>query len=286
MPSILLGLVLIAYPAGGLRAQGTFFSSNEFKIHYSEKGSGIPVILVHGFAVNGTANWTASGIRQSLATSCRVVMLDVRGHGVSAKPTDPKDYGVNMVQDVVNLMDHLQIEKAHVVGYSMGGLIAMKLAMTNPERLYSASVCGAAWLRPDQEEAPEFIQQVAESLEQGDGPLPLLLRLNPTESPLTLARVKATNQFLKMTNNGNALAAVFRSIPQLAVTEAEIKKCQVPIQVIVGTRDPAPTSVPELKSIAPETLKIVEIQGADHFSTIHHPELTGMLKSFVDSHSR
>ena len=58
-----------------------------------------------------------------LSHDCRVIALDCRGHGKSDKPTDPSQYGIEMVNDVVRLMDHLGIAKAHIIGYSMGGSI-------------------------------------------------------------------------------------------------------------------------------------------------------------------
>lgn len=79
----------------------------------------------------------------------------------AANHHDTEDYGLTIVQDVIRLFDHLKIEKAHVVGYSMGGLITMKLATENPNRMLSACICAAGWLRPNQEEAPEFIAAVA-----------------------------------------------------------------------------------------------------------------------------
>ncbi len=82
---------------------------------------------------------------QRLSRRYRVIALDNRGHGKSDKPYDPAQYGLELVDDVVRLMDHLGIAKAHVVGYSLGGFITLKLALRHPERLLSAAPCGAGW---------------------------------------------------------------------------------------------------------------------------------------------
>lgn len=74
--------------------------------------------------------------------------MDVRGHGLSGKPHDTAQYGVEMVEDVRRLLDHLKIEKAHLVGYSMGGFIVYKFMALHPERLITAMPCGAAWMEP------------------------------------------------------------------------------------------------------------------------------------------
>ncbi|MCE9547954.1 MAG: alpha/beta hydrolase [Planctomycetia bacterium] len=59
-----------------------------------------------------------------MSKNFQVIALDVRGHGLSDKPTREDAYGPELVGDVIRLMDHLHIKKAHIVGYSMGGIIA------------------------------------------------------------------------------------------------------------------------------------------------------------------
>src|SRR5580704_16817637 len=102
-------------PADALRAEDRFFDSNGVKIHYAVEGKGEPVLLIHGFSANAQMNWGNQGIISALAKDYRVIALDNRGHGKSDKPHDPKSYGQEMVEDAVRLLDHLKIEKAHVV---------------------------------------------------------------------------------------------------------------------------------------------------------------------------
>ncbi len=264
--------------------QAATFDSDGVPIRYEISGAGQPVVLIHGFAVNGAANWSMGGIIEKLSKSSQVIVIDVRGHGRSGKPREVDEYGMKMVHDVERLLDHLKIDKAHIAGYSMGGLITMKMAAERPDRILTASVCAAGWLRPDQEEAPEFIEAVASSLEQGNGPLPLLERLNPSPDIATQTRIKATNTFLKSANDTKALAAAFRSFPKLAVTEQQIVNCKVPVQFLIGTSDPAPTSVNRLKSVAPANFRIVEIKNADHMSTIMAPVFAKNLLEFIEQH--
>lgn len=283
--SFALMLCHVALGASHVSAQGLKFDSAGVPIHYEVLGAGAPVLLIHGVAINGRGNWSMGDIIDRLAKTNQVIVMDVRGHGRSGKPHDTEDYGLEMVQDVVRLLDHLKIEKAHVVGYSMGGLITMKLATESPNRMLSACVCAAGWLRPDQEEAPEFIAAVAESLEAGKGLLPLLERLHPGDDPATKAQIFATNTFLKSANDPKALAAVFRSFPKLAITKEKLVNCQLPVQFIVGTDDPAPTSLSQLKEVAPANFKIVEIKGADHMSTIATPQFYKNLSSFLQANA-
>ena len=123
------------------------FNSNGVKIHYLVEGKGDPVILVHGLYSSTMMNWQAPGIMADLAKHYQVIAFDNRGHGQSGKPEAEDQYGVQMAEDVVRLMDHLQLRKAHVVGYSLGGMITMKLLTLRPERVTTAVLGGMGWLK-------------------------------------------------------------------------------------------------------------------------------------------
>ena len=118
------------------------------------------MILVHGLALNMLGNWMLPRVFQRLSRRYRVIALDNRGHGKSDKPYDPAQYGLELVDDVVRLMDHLGIAKAHVVGYSLGGFITLKLALRHPDRLLSAAPCGAGWSANPAEELKLLYQPV------------------------------------------------------------------------------------------------------------------------------
>src|SRR5688572_3495817 len=106
--------------ASAIAQEDKFFNSSGVRIRYIEQGQGEPVILLHG---NGSRleTWIQRGILPNLSKDYRVIAFDARGHGRSEKPHDPKAYGREMALDVVRLMDHLGIKRAHIVGYSMGG---------------------------------------------------------------------------------------------------------------------------------------------------------------------
>jgi pimeloyl-ACP methyl ester carboxylesterase len=83
-------------------------------------------------------------ITKDLSSEFEVVAMDCRGHGKSDKPHDPKQYGIEIANDVLRLMDHLGIKKAIVIGYSMGGSIAMKMLTEHPDRVSP----GDHWRQP------------------------------------------------------------------------------------------------------------------------------------------
>ncbi|WP_312115901.1 alpha/beta fold hydrolase [Brevibacillus reuszeri] len=108
------------------------FTSNGISIYYETEGEGFPLIGIQGKDSN--LDWWHPSTRSALADKYRFIMLDNRGSGRSGHPA--KVYGVaDMATDVVGLMNELQIEKAYVLGQSMGGMIAQEVALQSPDRV-------------------------------------------------------------------------------------------------------------------------------------------------------
>ena len=120
------------------------FHNGAVDIAYLDEGEGPPIVLVHGFASSKDVNWVyptwVSLLRQS---GRRVIALDHRGHGASTKLYDPEDYHIGtMAGDVRALLDHLKIERADIMGYSLGSRITALLAYHSPERVRCAILGG------------------------------------------------------------------------------------------------------------------------------------------------
>ncbi|RPI10764.1 MAG: alpha/beta fold hydrolase, partial [Actinobacteria bacterium] len=109
-----------------------FASFDDTEITFDDEGSGPLVLLLHGFAANAYANWHQPKVTETLvAAGRRVIAWDARGHGRSGKPHDPAAYkNEAMARDVRALLDHLDVEAVDVVGYSMGGHIAARVAVS------------------------------------------------------------------------------------------------------------------------------------------------------------
>jgi predicted alpha/beta-fold hydrolase len=121
--------------ATSVAQQEMFYDSGGVRIRYLEAGKGLPVVLVHGQGSSADGNeWGKSGVFSALAKEYRVIAFDMRGHGKSAKPRDPKLYGPEMGMDIVRLLDHLRIQKADVVGYSLGTMVVATALASHPER--------------------------------------------------------------------------------------------------------------------------------------------------------
>jgi pimeloyl-ACP methyl ester carboxylesterase len=122
------------------------FNAGGVGIHYLVAGAGEPVVLIHGLYSSARINWQLPGTFSALAADHRVVALDLPGFGRSDKPATADAYGMQWVEDVALLLDHLNLAKAHVVGYSMGGIVALKFIAEHPERVLSGTLGGMGWL--------------------------------------------------------------------------------------------------------------------------------------------
>src|SRR5437762_1082988 len=111
------------------------FHNGAVEIAYLDEGEGDPIVLIHGFASSKEFNWVQPGWFATLkGAGRRVIALDNRGHGQSAKLTDPAEYHTTkMASDVRALMAHLGISRADLMGYSMGARITAFLALESPE---------------------------------------------------------------------------------------------------------------------------------------------------------
>src|ERR1700683_4718752 len=110
------------------------FDHDGVEIAFLDEGEGEPIVLVHGFASNKEVNWVAPGWVMTLTRAGRrVIALDNRGHGASTKLYDPAAYHSSlMAEDVRPLLDHLEISRADVMGYSLGSLVTTIFAVAHP----------------------------------------------------------------------------------------------------------------------------------------------------------
>jgi 3-oxoadipate enol-lactonase len=110
-----------------------------YTLHYLDVGSGTPVVLIHGLAGDHTA-WLAQ--IEVLRKNHRVIAFDNRGAGRSTQVDEPVSTK-DLARDTLQLMDHCKIERAHVVGRSMGGSIAQHMALMAPARVMSLTLCAS-----------------------------------------------------------------------------------------------------------------------------------------------
>jgi pimeloyl-ACP methyl ester carboxylesterase len=187
-------------------------ASDGVKIHYMTQGQGTPVVLIHGYTGRAEGNWFSNGVAEALAKKHRVIAIDCRGHGQSDKPYDPAKYGDRMWKDVVELMDHLKIDRTHVHGYSMGGMITAQLLAHCPQRFITASFGGSGVRETD----PKWVAKVPkdkEGVDPQEAEARKKLAGNPARDPKALDAVRQS--FL--TRKPNPIDLTKIEIPVLAI---------------------------------------------------------------------
>ena len=227
-------------------------SNQGIHIAYLDAGpsDGLPVLLIHGFASTAHVNWVFTGwVRIFSEAGYRVIALDNRGHGGSAKLHDSKDYTPErMASDSLALLDQLAIGQAHVMGYSMGARLAAHVGMAAPERVRSVVFggLGAGMTRGVGDWAPVAAALLAPSLDDVSDP-----------------QARAFRAFADKTRSDRqALAACIESSRKLVPT-AELGRLPMPALVAVGTRDDIAGSASELAQLLPRG-RAFDIHNRDH----------------------
>jgi pimeloyl-ACP methyl ester carboxylesterase len=270
----------VAIDAQAATPTDAFFDSDGVRIHYVVRGSGPPVLLVHGFSVSVPLNWQGPGIIDSLASRYTVIAPDLRGHGASDKPHDPSAYGTKFVEDLVRLLDHLQVQRVHVVGYSLGAVITLNLLVRHPDRVESAVMGGGGWRTPDMP-VPAEIRGWAEQL-------PLVARGEKTMSEVLVGRdsafVTPPMRALLDRNDPLALIAVMQGNTELfGITETQLRANTIPVLAIVGANDDlARPEVDKFASVKPR-LEVVVLPGANHLTALGHPLFVQSIRQFLGS---
>ena len=151
--------------AAGAKSSG-FAESDGLRIHYEIFGEGPPLVLVHGWGSDTKQNWIDTGWVDTLKTQRRLISIDVRGHGQSDKPHDAKAYSYEaMSHDVLAVMDHLQIAKADLMGYSMGSFMGAYLLGHHADR-FTAMILGG--IGDETEESKSACTLIAAVLREPD----------------------------------------------------------------------------------------------------------------------
>ncbi|HWV51861.1 alpha/beta hydrolase [Pseudorhodoplanes sp.] len=230
------------------------FKNGAVEIAYLDEGQGDPIVLIHGFASNREVNWVYPGWVSTLTgAGRRVIALDNRGHGQSTKLYKPSDYHTDkMAEDARALLDHLQIERADVFGYSMGARITSFLAAAHPARVRSAILGGLGYKLIDGVGLPESI---AEALEA------------PSLADVTDPMARTFRAFADQTKSDRrALAACIRGSRQV-MSEDEVGKIATPALVAVGTKDDVAGPAGKLAAVM-RNARAFEIPGRDHMLAV------------------
>lgn len=260
---------------GRIRNQMAHFDSDGVEIAYDVFGAGPPIVLVHGFAASCAANWAKTGWVDALvAEGRRVIGVDCRGHGRSGKPHERARYsGGEMQRDILRLLDHLQIERADLFGYSMGAWLLLPLLAGRSERIHAAVLGGAGAPLPETRTVHAVICAALEG-----APFPA--------SATDLERMVATRfrQFAEEQGNDlMALACVLHSGIMAAEAMCGIEGCTARVLVAAGDNDFLAGDPRSLATVVPHA-ELVLVTGGNHISTLTDDRFRAGVLTFLRTH--
>jgi len=229
------------------------FDSDGVRLHYEVHGPErvSALVLVHGFASDYRLNWVGTRWQEALTTAgFRIFGLDCRGHGHSNKPHDRAAYAIEiMAADIVRLLDHLDVQSADYLGYSMGARIGLEVVLEFPERVQRAVLGGIGAAG-----AIDHAEQIAHAFRIGE----------PTDDPVAQTFYKFASA--RPINDLLALAACITGLKPDA-NPARLAKIRTPILIVVGDRDDIASGAPELVELIPSA-RLVTLAGRDHMSAV------------------
>lgn len=246
------------------------FFSDGISIAYETFGEGRPVLLIHGFGSSGKVNWLDTGWVEALTDAgYQAITVDNRGHGASRKLYDPNlYYAHDMAEDARRLLDHLGIERAAVMGYSMGARISAFLALEHPRRI-ACAIWGGMGMNLisgllDSEEIIEAL--TAESLEQVRGRVGRQFRI-----------------FAEHTKSDRAALAACMINSREPMTENQVRNIAVPVLVAVGEQDEMAGRPGPLAELLPDG-EAFTIPGRDHMRATGDPQFKRTALEFLARH--
>ena len=246
------------------------FVSYGIPINYLDEGGGDPVVLVHGFASNAKNNWVEPGWVRFLSPRYRVIALDQRGHGLSGKPHDSQSYDARMLAaDVLGLMDHLRIEKAFLMGYSMGAMVSLVLAMSHPWRFRAVVLGGIGG------------DSATRSLEGRDAIIRALLIEKPDSIDDPVAKTFRT--FAESNRNDLKALAACLACDRSRHDPQSLGRIALPVMLVIGTRDVLVANADKLATSIPGA-ELVTLEGRDHLNAVGDKRYKESVAKFFAAH--
>ena len=246
------------------------FVSDGLTLAYDDIGprEGRPVVLVHGFTSNRNENWRRLGWYGAFERKrIRCIAMDCRGHGQSARPHDPALYTrEKMVGDILALLDNLGVERADLLGYSMGARISLAAALHSPQRfpLLVLGGIGGKFFDPRPPGHP-----LAEAMEAVD--------------PETIgdAMLRSFRRFADEQGEDRLALAALSRAGDGPLERNDVSKLVVETLIVAGARDELAGDPRELAAAIPGA-RAISIPGCDHFSVIGHALFKAAVFDFLD----
>src|SRR5579883_220973 len=233
---------------------------------YEETGAGDPVLFLHGLG-SSSIDWEFQ--IPAFATSHRVIAMDVRGHGRSAKPAGP--YSVKQMAAVaLALLDQLGAKPAHVVGLSMGGMIAFQMAVDSPEAIRTMTIINSGpemiMRTPEQKAGIEARYTIVRT--QGMGALAKMVA-----GPLFPVQNDLRERFEKQvaSNDPEAYLAALGAINGWSVSD-RIASIRCRTLILASDQDYTPVEWKHFYAAQMPDARVVELKDSRHAAPLDAPE--------------
>jgi pimeloyl-ACP methyl ester carboxylesterase len=229
-----------------------------------------PILLIHGFSSNREEGWRRTGWYSAIERrGQRLIAMDTRGHGLSAKPHDPAAYERSrLVGDLVALLDHRNVGRADVVGYSMGARLALQLALSAPDRV-DHLVLGGIGGRIFTPSPPD--DAMGQAMEAAD------------PESISDPMLRSFRHFADEQGEDRLALAALSRAPSGGLTPDDLYGVRSPTLVAAGSRDELAGS-PQVLAEAIPGAKAVTLPGCDHFNAIPHALLKASVFDFLDGY--
>jgi pimeloyl-ACP methyl ester carboxylesterase len=246
----------------------SYFDNDGCQLHYEEYGQGAPVLLVHGLG-SSTRDWEYQ--IPELAAHYRVIAIDIRGHGRSDKPRERYSIA-GFAEDVSALIEHLGLDRVHLVGISMGGMIGFQLGVERPELLKSLTIVNSG---PEvKAKSPRDFLEIAKrwslsrllSLDTISKALGKLLFPKPEQAEL---RRKIEERWPQ--NDKRAYLASLDAIIGWGVRE-RLARITCPTLVIAADRDYTPVAQKEAYVREMPNARLLVIEDSRHATPLDQPQ--------------
>jgi proline iminopeptidase len=219
-------------------------TSDNVKLYYEETGQGTPIVFVHEFA-GDHRSWEPQ--MREFGKRYRCIAYSARGYTPSDVPADKDAYSyLHVMRDCVAVLDHLKLDKAHLIGLSMGGYTALQTALNHPNRVRSVVRAGAGSgsIRSETAEFHKNSQALSEKfLREGSKAVAETYGLGPSRVPFLIKDPRGFAEFSRMlaehdpVGSANTSRGFQGGRPSLYDFEAEIAKLTTPALIVVGDED-------------------------------------------------
>ena len=219
-------------------------TADNVKLYYEETGQGAPILFMHEFA-SDHRGWEPQ--MRELGKRYRCIAYSARGYTPSDVPAAPDAYSyMHVMRDAVAVLDHLKIERAHLIGLSMGGYTALQVALNHPGRVRSMTLAGAGsgsehWYTDTFHKNSRALAEVFKR--EGSARVAKTYGNGPSRVPWAIKDARGFAEFSKHLSEHDAQGSAHTSRgfqgarPSLYDFEAEIRNLKIPALIVVGDED-------------------------------------------------